>query len=155
MHINFSNQISRAKNGEKRAKKQQWCFIYIYCRVDSKPSRWEVIKFDPPKRIFIYSEILKMAGQIQKKCPYYNKGYCKITREKERYWNLHPKNTCKKLNCKDKSCEERHPKPCRFDDCCRFQTRCQYNHERQAANHNHSEEVKSLTEEMDTLKNRV
>ena len=29
MHINFSNQISRARNGERRAKKQQWCFISI------------------------------------------------------------------------------------------------------------------------------
>ena len=96
-----------------------------------------------------------MAGEIQKKCSYYNKGYCKFTRKEGGCRNFHPKNICKKLNCKDKSCEERHPKPCRFDDCCRFQTRCQYNHERQAANHNHSEEVKSLTEEIDTLKREI
>ena len=37
----------------------------------------------------------------------------------------------------------------------RFQTRCQYNHERQADNHYHSKKVKSLTEEIDTLKREI
>ena len=102
-----------------------------------------------------------MAGKIPKKCPYYNKGYWIFTRKDGGCQNFHPKSICKKLNCRDKSCEERHPKPCRFDDCCRFQTRCQwfgglvFNHERQAAYHNQSKEVKSLTEEIDKLKREI
>ena len=48
---------------------------------------------------------MKIVGEKPKKCPYYNKGYCKYTRKEGGCQNVHLKSICKKLNCKHKSCE--------------------------------------------------
>ena len=58
-------------------------------------------------------------------CKYYNIGFCKYL---NRCKFKHPKTNCPKETCHDRSCENRHPKPCRYKDQCRGQTSCLYQH---------------------------
>ena len=102
-----------------------------------------------------------MSGLPQKKCPYYNTGYCKFARKESGCKNYHPKNVCKVTKCRDKTCPDRHPKVCRFKEECRFQLCCSYNHSTPEQNQNACEEITSLTEavnivkkEIDTLKDK-
>ena len=47
---------------------------------------------------------------------------------------------------------KRHPKECKFKKDCRFQTRCSYSHKEQKFYINKSDEIKTLSEEIDYLK---
>ena len=63
-----------------------------------------------------------------KKCNFYNVGYC---RYKERCSYRHPKNNCLVPACRNKSCDKRHPKDCKFqnhDRKCRHGDNCAYKH---------------------------
>ena len=66
--------------------------------------------------------------------------------------HYHPTDNCQKLNCEDKTCEDRHPKECKFKEDCRFQTRCSYSHKEHKSYLNKSDEIKTLSEEIDYLK---
>ena len=51
--------------------------------------------------------------------------------------------------------QERHPKECRFQEECRFQLGCSYKHTKPEPKQNVSEEIKSLIEDIDTLKKEI
>ena len=96
-----------------------------------------------------------MSGLPQKKCAYYNSGFCKFARKETGSKNYHPKETCKVTKYRDKKCQERHPKECRFQEECRFQLGCSYKHSKPEPKQNVSEEIKSLIEDVDTLKKEI
>ena len=96
-----------------------------------------------------------MFGLPQKKCAYYNSEYCKFSRKETGCKNYHAKEICKVTKCRDKKCQERHSKECRFQEECRFQLGCSYKHTKPEPKQNVSEEVKSLIEDVDTLKKEI
>ena len=96
-----------------------------------------------------------MFGLPQKKCAYHNSGYCKFSRKETGCKNYHPKEICKVTKCRDKKCQERHPKECRFQEECQFQLCCSYKHTKPEPKQNVSEEIKSLIEDVDTLKTEM
>ena len=81
------------------------------------------IKCDKPNQahqVFITTSNSKI-----KICKYYNKGYCKY---KSTCTNVHSKQICSQINCKNKKCEYRHPSDCRYRDKCRRIDKCLYQH---------------------------
>ena len=69
--------------------------------------------------------------QREKRCRYYNFGFCKY-RGKCRF--NHPKEVCQTYiegKCEDKSCQKRHPKACKCfqgESGCRRAEECEYSH---------------------------
>ena len=71
--------------------------------------------------------------KIQRKCKFYNAGYCKYKHKRCRF--LHPENICKAylkdLNCETKNCVDRHPRMCKWLRSkygCRRGEECEYLH---------------------------
>ena len=77
----------------------------------------------------------------ERKCLYYNSGYCKFSKREYGCKKYHPEQNCKITGCKDKACPFRHPKKCKFAETCRFQIRCAYSHD--------SEKERNFNEELD------
>ena len=70
-----------------------------------------------------------MCQEDQIKCYHYNSGYCKLVKRERGCKLYHPETNCEIINCKDKECPDRHPRPCKFGDTtCIFQVRCPYKH---------------------------
>ena len=64
---------------------------------------------------------------INKKCPYYNRGYCKFG---DRCNYKHLDKVCDDINCNEESCDKRHPYPCKFGLRCKLNRKkiCLYWH---------------------------
>ena len=62
-------------------------------------------------------------------CQYEKYGYCK---EKNSCDNFHPTSVCNDDKCDVKSCNSRHPMPCRFYNhgICKYQESCKYSHKK-------------------------
>ena len=60
-----------------------------------------------------------------KKCKYYNTGYCKF-RDQCKF--NHPSDICQENECKNKKCSNRHPRNWRYKMKCKRQTTCAYKH---------------------------
>ena len=64
----------------------------------------------------------------------------------------HPETNCEIINCKDKKCPGRHPRPCEFGDTtCIFQVRCAYKHGKDQPS-KQSISIKSTSNEVEQLK---
>ena len=102
-----------------------------------------------------------MSEETRRKCRYYNSGYCKFSRKENGCKNVHPKENCKVFNCPGKACPDRHPKKCKFNVTCRFQSRCSYLHESadlenvRAELNNSEKEVSKLKVEIEMLKTEI
>ena len=70
-----------------------------------------------------------MSAEVPSVCKYYQNGYCKFNLHCR---NKHEHKVCDKINdCRDKTCQERHPKLCRgFSKykTCRHEENCAYMH---------------------------
>ena len=67
-------------------------------------------------------------SEIMKKCNFYNVGYC---RYKEKCHFKHPKSDCCETSCRNKRCENRHPRQCKFEVLgkkCRHGDACAFKH---------------------------
>ena len=67
--------------------------------------------------------------ESRKKCWHFNNGFCKF-KVSCRY--EHPKEICQTYQCKNQSCEKRHPKACRLfrsHHQCKFGDKCAYSHD--------------------------
>ena len=64
---------------------------------------------------------------IQIKCVYYNRGYCK---NKNKCQDYHPKEDCNITNCRYKECKYRHRKLCKYGEECyhNINDNCEYVH---------------------------
>jgi vacuolar-type H+-ATPase subunit I/STV1 len=102
-----------------------------------------------------------MTDTTQRKCSYYNSGYCKFTRKENGCRYLHPTECCINAKCKDKLCPLNHPKKCRHGDHCRYQTKCMYKHVTDKVNNiaklteMDEKETNQLTEEIKMLKAEI
>ena len=64
-------------------------------------------------------------------CKYHIKGYCKF---QEGCYFFHSKPIFTISQFRDKSCKQRHPKQCRYNDQCRRRTTCRFSHKPPPAN---------------------
>ena len=69
-----------------------------------------------------------MSQEDKIKCSHYNSGHCKFAKKENGCKLYHPETICEILNCKNKKCSSRHPRPCKYGDSCVFQIRCSYKH---------------------------
>ena len=65
----------------------------------------------------------------ERKCIYFNSGYCKFSKRETGCKKYHPDNNCLIAGCKDKESPNRHQKKCRYSETYRFQSRCSYAHD--------------------------
>ena len=101
-----------------------------------------------------------MADQNNRlQCKYHNYGFC-------RYRNsctfFHATGLCFKKSCRDRNCQYRHPKDCRYKEKCRRGIFCLYKHENKKTEHNITrvkyqevEANKNLVEEIKGLKANI
>ena len=68
--------------------------------------------------------------------------------------NYHPRDVCQLKECREKTCPDRHPKKCKFEDKCMFQSRCSYQHSKQTSKEQDKlqDEIKTLRAEIDQIK---
>ena len=95
-----------------------------------------------------------MSGVVVKKCSYFNSGYCRYTKKEMGCKNYHPRDVCQLKECREKTCPDRHPKKCKFEDKCMFQSRCSYQHSKQTSKEQDKlqDEIKTLRAEIDQIK---
>ena len=60
--------------------------------------------------------------------PYYRVGYCKY-KNKCKYF--HPKENCVETKCRNKTCNKRNRKPCKYGQNCSRKESCEFLHENQ------------------------
>ena len=90
-----------------------------------------------------------MSGKV---CIFYNLGYCKF-QDQCKY--KHPKEICTG-QCKDRKCNNRHPKSCRYKDHCRRPTTCLYRHEDKSFEYSVIKaKTSTLEAEIEILKNQI
>ena len=85
------------------------------------------------------------------KCLFHDRGYCKF---RSHCRKQHFQGVCQQNQC-DRKCQNRHPKPCKFLDQCKFLRKniCAYAHASIASNLlSDDEEVSKLMEEIRLLK---
>ena len=63
----------------------------------------------------------------EKRCKFFNSGYCKFSDHSNGCKYVHPKETCTNKTCKQ-NCNKRHPKRCRYGDECKRAENCAYSH---------------------------
>ena len=90
----------------------------------------------------------KMAEKVKARCKYYNSGFCKFGNNCR---FSHPETVCSRPSCRDKTCDNRHPKWCRYGDQCRRKTSCLYKHEESNNNSPMIDETKALKEDIKVL----
>ena len=67
---------------------------------------------------------------IQLVCKYYNTGFCKFKGECNSYRHII---ICSKRGCREKTCPNRHPRKCRYQDQCRRRSTSRYSHDNKSA----------------------
>jgi hypothetical protein len=106
-----------------------------------------------------------MSAEVVSICKFYQNGYCKFNQHCR---NKHEDKVCEKLNdCRDKSCQERHPKLCRSYSkykTCRHKEKCAYLHREDTNPQStiieaitmllmkHEQDIKYLVEEVKALR---
>ena len=88
------------------------------------------------------------------KCLYNDSGFCKFSKECRKQ---HFENVCQTKNC-DKRCLNRHPKPCKFKDECKFLEKniCAYSHLDLATENNDLKEIaKSFSDKICDLEDKI
>ena len=87
-------------------------------------------------------------ADIKKKtsCKFYNVGFCKF---QDRCKFKHFKTICTKYACKDKICQHRHPKMCRYQEKFRRKTSCLYKHTDKEPNIKVEEEIAKIRRQSD------
>ena len=99
---------------------------------------------------------LQLTNFVQ--CSHHNTWYCKF-RDQCRY--QHFSTVCNKSVCKDKKCQNRHPKTCRNGESCRFHAlkACAYNHSIetviQRKESKNIPEIESLQKEIKSLQDNI
>ena len=69
---------------------------------------------------------LASSDETKKVCPYFRVGYCKY---KKHCKHFHPSENCSERKCRDKNCNKRHRKLCRFGRICIRIESCEFLHE--------------------------
>ena len=105
------------------SRKESFC-IWYFCLVPLRPQQRNVKNTKLWKGIQIQEEKMSK-GSLQIKCKYFNPGYCKF---KDNCKKMHPKMDCLQTLCLDKSCQNRHPKTCRYTWLSRRRSSCMYMH---------------------------
>ena len=99
------------------------------------------------------SDVTLVSKDGQKKCSYYNSGFCKYTKTGCR--SIHPSKTCNMKNCSSKACPDRHPKFCKYGSECTYKTtgNCCYSHDKQPfdSDTNKRETVNNLSKQLDSV----
>ena len=91
----------------------------------------------------------------ERKCLYFNSGYCKFSKREYGCKRYHPEQNCQITGCKDKVCPYQHPKKCKFAETCRFQSRCAYSHDNNIKERSVNEELDIAVKEIDKLKAEI
>ena len=81
-----------------------------------------------------------MAEASSRKCRYFKSGYCKFTRKQNGCRYVHPAETCKVPNCRDKECPLKHLRSCKNCEQCKYQTKCMYQHSNTRSHTKNSDE---------------
>ena len=75
------------------------------------------------------SRLTKVVAENQNhfQCYYNNVGYCKF---RDQCRHRHFTDICQKVICRDKKCQSRHPRTCKYGESCKFLSRncCVYSH---------------------------
>ena len=71
---------------------------------------------------------LAISDEQIKICPYHRVGYCKY---KEHCKHFHSSENCRENKCRNKKCNKRHRKPCRFGETCIRIESCEFLHSQQ------------------------
>ena len=100
-----------------------------------------------------------MSVVVVEKCRYYILGFCKLIRKENCYRKCHPDKTCKKENFKSEECRKRHPRSCKYNEACQFQTNCTYKHIRPEPNANampnENEDLNGLINQIEVRKSEI
>ena len=85
--------------------------------------------------------------EIVKQCYHHNRGYCK---HGEKCRLPHYKQICKSNLCREKTCLSRHPKPCKYEEACKFLKvkKCAYKHETIEKNQEMVSEYENIIEKL-------
>ena len=83
----------------------------------------------------------------KEKCSFNDSGYCRFG---DKCRNVHHKSICSRKYC-DKSCNSRHPKPCRFEENCIFLAKgiCAFKH---SSSENENKDLDDLKRQVEDLK---
>ena len=94
-------------------------------------------------------------------CPYFRVGYCKY---KETCKHFHPKENCGERKCRNKTCNKRHRRPCKFGNRCTRINFCEFLHNEQKSskenastdiNHEMEEIIKSKDAKIEELSEKI
>ena len=85
-------------------------------------------------------------------CKFFNTGYCKYILRGCKF--THPAEICSSYPCRNKRCNERHPKKCKYKQNCWFGKKCYYLHDSKEDTHSNFEtnnEERNIKDSIDQL----